>query len=155
MKNYDLYYNKILDYAKLCGVVVYWSKDDLDYEHFGEFSEKSQGRPHAIYITVDRAVEKTYKKKYVLACMLHELGHYEDSLKFKKFYSLKNLDKAYVSYQKSGVCTPNQKRLILKCETMAWDQALVIAKKLNIPVGKWFSETRASALGIYASIPTI
>lgn len=83
----------------------------------------------------------------LIATLLHELGHsLDDALVTKTTY--RHLDKAYPRvYDNKG--TKQQLQTVLSCEKRAWICGKAIAKRLKIPLGKWYNRISKRNLRTY------
>lgn len=139
MKNTNTYFNKLIDYCKAVGIDVY-TKKDLN---------------NAFYVSVRRIyLDESFKDSLLIAVLLHEIGHFEDELltsnkKLEELYAraAEKCDKDISMNKKEFDC-------LIGCETRAWQMAEVLARKLKIPLGKWFYKHRDSALLTYFSAKT-
>ena len=148
MKNFNLYFNKLLEFSKVCNVSVYLEngvslKEKDSSIELGEFDPR--GRVISLNSKNPEPVQ--------IATFLHELGHFYDHMKDPKFSNSKKLNKAYSSYIREKPVTAEEKKKIIECERRAWFYGKVIAKILNIPLGKWYDKERSCGMGFYRSIP--
>ena len=139
LRNYNIYYNKILDYCKVIDVTVYFKKE----------------LNNAMFITKGRKIyiDPNFNESEIIACLLHELGHFiDDTLNNKQFDKL--YEKAYKKMDKDRALTKKEFNCILMCEANAWTHGEVIAKKLKIPVGRWYYKTMQNYLVSYFEVKT-
>lgn len=133
LPNYDHYLDKLKLYASACEITVEYKE------------EPGEG----IYIPKRRTlrIDPNLEESSVIAIFLHELGHsLDDSLTQPKYE--KKLDKAYnAMYRKEAGA--KHRALIMECEQRAWGFARGLAKKLRIPLGKWFDREEEDALQSY------
>lgn len=141
IKNYDIYYNKLIDYANLCNVRVYFA--DLK----GTEDELDMGE----YLWLSRQINLNNKltQKETLAVLLHELGHFMDH---KLNPRSKSTEQAYNKLAEDKLLTRRQKELIVKCEKTAWEMGRGLASKLGIPLGDWFDLEMMTGLSGYHSL---
>lgn len=140
LKNHLTYYNKILDYAKSIGVEVFF------YHKLNNAYYQSYGKK--IYIDPD------FKEADQIAILLHELGHFEDEI----FTSDKKVEKLYERAAiKCDEDIPLSKRefnCLINCELNAWIHGAIIAKKLKIPLGKWYKKIQDKSMVSYFNCKT-
>lgn len=134
LKNFDVYLQKIETYTKASKLRIEY-KDTLSCG--GEFT------PYRRLITV----EDNLPDSETLATLLHELGHSIDDSLFNQGVEQK-VSRAYIAEYKDR-STPKQKKLVLDCENRAWAFGRSIAKRLKIPLGKWYDKVRAYNLKSY------
>lgn len=84
---------------------------------------------------------------YQIAVLLHELGHFFDEQNPRSNSSKQ--EEAYTRYLEDKPLNKEQHRLVVNCERRAWDEAIVIAKLLKIPLGAWFKKARKAGLNFY------
>jgi hypothetical protein len=133
LKKYDEYLEKLLTYAQACEIEVIYTEVEGDGQYV----------PTQRKITIDESLEDSTE----IATLMHELGHStDDALKDPK--KLKKIDKAYKAFY-SGESTEKQKKLVLECEEKAWFYGRGIARKLRIPLGKWYDLEQTEALKDY------
>lgn len=136
LRRYEDYLTKLQHYAAACDI-------EIEYR-----LEPSDG----LYIPSQRKVvlDKDLEPGEEIATLLHELGHMlDDALQEPD----SNLNRAYQAvYRKKP--TINQRRLVLECEQRAWDCGRGIAKKLRIPLGKWYDREMQDALQSYRDTET-
>lgn len=148
MKNYNLYFNKLLEFAKVCNVSVYLEnggslKEDDSYVDLGQFD------PRRKIISLNSRNPESAQ----IATFLHELGHFYDHMKDPKFSNSRKLNKAYIDSSSQKPITLQEKKRLIECERRAWNYGKVIAKILGIPLGKWFKKERSGGMSFYRSIP--
>lgn len=142
VKNFNIHFQKLIDYAKLCKIEIHKKKSlTSDETEEGKFTEE------------DRHIDLSWEmnQKELLATLLHELGHFEDYM----VVSSKKLDRAYNLLNEDKPITLIEKRLIVKCEKRAWAFGRILAKKFNIPLGYWYSREEQKALATYKAVKTI
>jgi len=123
-------------------LVRYCEATELSVEH-KEYEGDGAYMPNRRTIVIDRDLDESTE----IATLLHEIGHsMDDSLKDPK--TLKKYDKAYTAFYKNEA-TDKQKKIVLECETKAWEYGRGIAKKLRIKLGKWYDVEQESALKDY------
>lgn len=138
IKNFNVYYNKLLDYAKLMSITIYFHK----IEDQGTFFNRT------IYL------DKTLNEKQILAVLLHELGHFIDEMINPKRYISKRAVQAYTLLAKNKEMTQLQKQNILIIEKAACEYGKVLAKKLKIKTGSWYKKEMDELINTYKSIKT-
>lgn len=133
LKNHDLYMQKLEIYAAASGIAVEWAEE----EHEGAWV------PTRRLIRIDpHLIESTE-----VATFLHELGHSEDD-SFANLKRWKRLDRAYSAFSRQ-THSEAQYRAVMGCETRAWTIGRAIAKRLKIPLGRWFDAEEAASLADY------
>lgn len=143
LKNYIDYYNKLLDYAKVCHINVFMAElyENQDEKDLGEYLYESR--------TIN--LNKKLTQKELIATLLHELGHFEDH----KINGInEKVEQAYKNLNNGVLPTVNQKRLIVECEQKAWDYGESLAKKLKIPLGSWYTKEVLAGMTNYYSLKT-
>lgn len=138
--DFNLYYNKIIDYAKLCSVTI------LHVETLTDKTEKN-GVFLGDYRTIN--ISGQMGEAELICTLLHELGHFEDDCNHKEDPAVVI---AYDKLYKDKKLTPIQKNKILLSEKRAWDYGRGIAKKLNIPLGSWYNKSEKKALATYRAV---
>ncbi len=139
LKNYKIYFNKLLKYADMCGVKVYHDKlEDSD----GEYNPNN--RSISLLSNGGEALE--------IAVFLHELGHFYDQMLDPKFNFSVTLNDAYKKISENKKLTKRQRVAILKCEKNAWSHGEAIANKLGIKLGKWFYAEKDRSMKIYEEL---
>lgn len=134
LKKYDEYFDSLETYLMASGMELVFSEEVTG---LGEFV------PSLRRIVIDENLEDSTE----IAVLLHELGHqFDDALKDPK--QMKKLDKAFPAFYK-GKANKKQKKLVIECETRAWEYGKGIAKKLRIPLGKWYEQEKVEALKEY------
>lgn len=143
IKNYTTYYNKLLAYAELCGVKVY----------FAELKDNEQGKDMGEYLYKNRSINlnKKMTEKETLAVLLHELGHFMDD---KINPKSRSTERAYEKLNNNKKLTPHQRELIIRCERVAWEYGEGLAKKFKIPLGSWFYNELQAGMSNYYSLKT-
>lgn len=136
LKHYRLYLAKLAALATSHGIKL---RPRRGYEDDGVYS------PRKRWITYDSELDQSRK----IAVILHELRHALDDLT-KTPLQWKKIDAAYgVAYKKRGQ-TREQKLAVLACERRAWLYGENIAKRLRIPLGRWFFQVKEDCLSDYA-----
>lgn len=133
LKNYEEYRNKILFYAKAMGIKMEFKDVDCGGQYM----------PSRRRIQIDKDLTQVEE----IGVMLHELGHALDDhlIAIPGFTSI---DRAYRAvYNKKY--SPNQLRIVVECEKRAWKYGKVIAKMLNIRLGKWYDKCTRAAVADY------
>lgn len=138
LKNHDVYLQKLEVYAKACEIKILY-KEDRD---LGGYSPTKR----AVYLSPDMP-ESTE-----IAILLHELGHQLDDHLHAPTHNNALSMAYYASYERKP--TRRQKARVLSCERRAWRCARAIAKRLRIPLGKWFEKERDEALAGYRKMET-
>ena len=132
LKNEDLYFNKILTYCNAVGITVFYKP----------LLNNAQIYDKKIYI------DPTFTGSHLISVLLHEIGHFEDDIvnnnQFNELY-------AQASIKVDNNIALNQKEFdcIMKCEVGAWLKGEHIAKKLKIPLGKWYLKSMNKFLTPY------
>lgn len=124
LKYYGEYRDRIEQYAAACGIKIKYDNKD------GEGSYE----PHKRLIRIDPNLSDSCE----IAVLLHELGHCLDNNLLTKKID-KKLSKAYTAVYRARE-TKKQLAIVVRCEIRAWKYARAIAKKLRIPLGKWFDD---------------
>jgi hypothetical protein len=133
LRKYDDYLDKIKLYCEACQITL----------EFRDVPGDGMYVPTLRKIVIDRDLPESTE----IATILHELAHsMDDSLSDKKM--MRKLDKAYPAFYK-GTATEAQKQLVIDCETRAWAFSVSLAKRLRIPLGKWFYAEQTEALNDY------
>lgn len=133
LKNYDIYIEKIQAYTEACEITIEYKDVPGDGAYM----------PSRRVISVDKDLPESTE----IATLLHEMGHSMDDTLYDK-RSMKILDKAFPAFY-NGTATEAQKAAVIECERRAWVFARGIAKKLRIPLGKWFDKEENEALSDY------
>ncbi len=138
LKNFDIYKDKLLQYVEACSLTIAYREEDGDARYV----------PSRRKIYLDRDLSESTE----IACLLHEIGHsMDDTLSAKSLE--KKIDRAYyAAYNKKP--TTLQKELVVGCEERAWVYGRSIAKRLKIPLGKWFDREESDALKSYRDLET-
>ncbi len=86
-----------------------------------------------------------------VAATLHELGHaLDDSISWSEDSALNSrIMVAYAATYSTKAPSRKQRRLVLRCEKAAWRYGRVIAKQLNIKLGKWYYDYMELCLKSY------
>jgi hypothetical protein len=138
LKNYDYYKDKLEQYAAACEITV----ERKSYAGDGAYMPSQ--RKVVLDVDLPESTE--------IATFLHELGHSMDDTLLSKSYE-KKLSRAYRAvYEK--LPTQSQLQEVIECERRAWIFGRALAKKLRIPLGKWYESEEADALGLYRSVET-
>ena len=136
MKNYKVYKSKIKALAKLSKVKIIYRKPNKHSDDGYYFNRQ---------IVIFKQDHLT--PEYEIAILLHEMGHFFDSQNPK--VNSNKLENAYGKYLKLLPVNQEEHHLILDCEKRAWVQGIVIAKLLNIPLGKWYIDVKIAGLRFY------
>lgn len=133
LKNYAVYLQKLLLYSEAMGLRVFSKTDPGD----GSFDHNNNS------ITIDPDLAESSE----IATLLHELGHAFD-------YHLLNdkiSPKIWAAYDKvySEAHNDTELQTVIDAEIRAWENGKVIAKRLKIPLGKWYAYERKTALTNY------
>ena len=133
LKNFDIYLDKLKLYAEACEIEIVYRDVPGD----------------GAYIPTKRRIniDKDLPESTEIATLSHEMGHAMDDTLYDK-RSMKILDKAFPAYY-AGTATEAQKQAVIECERRAWVFARGIAKKLRIPLGKWFTNEESEAMSAY------
>lgn len=135
LKNHDLYMQRLEAYAAASHVELVWEEEP----------DGGAWVPARRLIRIDPHLTDSDE----VATLCHELGHSEDD-SFQRKRVWKKLDRAYSAFQR-GRQTPEQYQAVIECEERAWRFGRAIAKRLKIPLGKWFDDEERSALAAYRS----
>jgi hypothetical protein len=130
LKHYDTYLQSLELYAEASGLTV----------EYGEMDSPGVYVPSRRKIRIDPDLSQSKE----IAVFLHELGHSIDPSITAKATE-KKLDGAHYANKASK----RQSALVLACEERAWANARDIAKKLRIPLGKWFDNEETDCLNGY------
>lgn len=133
LKNFDTYKDKLQAYIDACELTIEYREVDGDGAYL----------PSRRVIKLDKDLPESTE----IATILHECGHSTDDALHDPF-SEKKLDKAYKAFY-NDKATYNQKKAVIECEQRAWIFARGIAKKLRIPLGKWFDAEEKESLKSY------
>lgn len=138
LKNYKIYREKILAYAKVVNITVEFKEENSDGVYI----------PSKSKVRIDDALEEAEE----ISTLLHELGHaLDDKLDSTNFS--KSIERAYYQVYK-GKPSKIQLDKVIECEKKAWDLGRVIAKKLRINLGKWYNYQESQALKDYRETET-
>ena len=133
LKKFDEYYQKLEHYCEASEIEIQYKEHDND----------GSWVPSRRKIILDRDLDEST----AVATLLHELGHTtDDYLKDPK--QEKKYNKAYKAFY-NNTANEKQKKLVVECEERAWVYGRGIARKLRIPLGKWFDTEEAEALRSY------
>lgn len=134
LKNYTVYLKRLLALAKVLGIKV----------EFTSTSSEGIWMPAISKIKIDNELEESA----TIAALLHELGHSMDD-SFRITYNEDSaLYKAYDAFYNNRA-TKKHMRLVRKCEIMAWKNGRELAKRLKIPLGKWYDKDEKYCLNTY------
>jgi hypothetical protein len=139
LRRYDLYIDKLMAYAEACQITVVYRIEPSD----------------GVYIPARRKIvlDKDLEPGEEIATFLHELGHAMDDSLENGTTHFKKLQNAYhATYEKKP--TKYQRSLVVACEKRAWEYGRGIARKLRIPLGKWFTEAMEDGLKSYRETET-
>lgn len=136
LKNFDVYLQKLEIYIKA-------SKLKLEY------SDKITCGGEFVPNRRKIVIEENLTDSETIATILHELGHSEDDSLLPQTIEHK-LGTAIEAFH-GDKFTPGQRELVLACEARAWKFGKAIAKRLQIPLGKWYAESKNFALKGYRS----
>lgn len=136
LKNFDSYLQKLEHYIKA-------SKLKLSYSETIACGGLFLPSKREIVVETDLTDSDT------IATILHELGHSEDD-SFHTQGVERLIDNAYAALEKETP-TSAQKQIVMDCERRAWKFGRAIAKRLQIDLGKWYSESKRHALKSYGS----
>lgn len=137
LKNHDRYLQRLEQYAEASGLAIKYADEPCE----GAFI------PSRNYIRIDPSLADAAE----IATILHELGHsIDDTLVNPE--TCQKLEAAYRQvYGKK--CTKRQSALVIECEERAWKFGRALAKKLRIPLGKWYDKQEKEALEAYRRSP--
>jgi hypothetical protein len=134
LPNFEAYLAKLLAYAKACEIKVIYRDEPCDGVY----------QPSRRTIIIDKDLPESTE----IATLLHELGHAEDDA-FLDEFTLARLEKLYRKVYRVKLSKRDLAQ-VLECERRAWQFGRAIAKKLRIPLGKWFEAEEDEALTAYA-----
>ncbi len=135
LKHFELYKDRLLDYAAAHNLKVIMSDSDGD----------STFVPATRTIKIDPELEPTEE----IASFLHELGHFfDDTLRIDGSPEWEALNNAYRTVYRKN-CTDDQLTLIIACELRAWKNGRAIARTLKIRLGKWYDAYKFECLRAY------
>jgi hypothetical protein len=133
LPKHDEYMQKLEIFAEASRIEVVWEKEP----------DGGAWIPTRRMIRIDPHLSDAVE----VATFLHELGHSEDD-SFLCAKAWRRLDRAYRALKHERE-KPRHARIILECEERAWRLGRAIAKRLKIPLGKWFDEEEQSSLAMY------
>lgn len=137
LRKHEEYLEKIFQYCSAVEISVVYRLEPSDGVYM----------PSRRQIVLDKDLEPHEE----VATLLHELGHAMDDSLTSGTPQYKKLERAYrVIYDKRP--TKRQKELVHETEVRAWEYGKGIAKKLRIPLGKWYGAVRDEALLSYSEI---
>lgn len=133
LPNFDIYMDKLRMYSEACELTIEYRDVDGD----------------GVYLPSRRVIklDKDLPESTEVATLLHEMGHTLDDALHDPIME-KRIDKCYKAFYKDKA-TFDQKIVVFDCEKRAWVYARGIAKKLRIPLGKWFAEEEEDSLKSY------
>lgn len=136
LKNYEKYLRKLETYAETMGIRIISREEPCDGTY----------HPNNSTIVIDPDLSDSCE----IATLLHELGHAMD-------YQLNNKKlspKIWHAYEKlfDGAHNINQLETVIEAEIRAWENGSLIAKRLKIPLGKWYAYERKTALTNYRKV---
>ncbi len=135
----------------------------MDLKHYGRYIRYIKAYCSAIHLSLEFSnkddegayipslrkirVDPDLPESSQLAVLLHELGHVlDDTLLAKKKF--RQMERAYMKVY-SHKCSKKQKRVVYRAELRAWEYGRVIAKILDIRLGKWYDKYRSKCLQGY------
>ena len=136
LKHYESYCIRLRTFSEAMNISVMYQ----DYACDGEWDPRTR----RIVINTDQSQSSE------IASFLHELGHSLGDLLFKDNKYDAKVSKAYKAVY-SGKHRASQLDLVIKFEQTAWKNGRDIARRLKIPLGKWFDEAEAYCLSSYRS----
>lgn len=122
--------------------MLYCDACEIQLEH-KEHDNDGTWFPSKRKIVLDREMDESTE----IATFLHELGHSTDDY-LTNPKTEKKYDNAYRAFYKNEA-TEKQNKLVLECEKRAWFYGRGIAKKLRIPLGKWYDKEEEASLKDY------
>lgn len=132
LKNYLVYKNKLLDFARACNISITYTPGD------NEGSMESSKK-----ITASSNMSQSAE----IATILHEIGHVLDDM------SLTLADRTKVDKAYGKIYTDNyshkHKQTVLEREKAAWMYGRRLAAQVGIKLGKWFITEEKEALASY------
>lgn len=133
LKKYTDYIALLLTYAEASGIKVKYKEEPCDgvYDH------------NTNTITIDEDLEESAE----IATLLHELGHAIDN----KLMLSRMSDPVWKCYDRVYESQHSQEDLeiVMEAEKQAWQNGRVIAKRLKIQLGAWYSYEQKTALTNY------
>lgn len=135
LKRYDDYLDKLKLYAEACEITIEYKSVDGD----------------GVYVPSRRKIvlDPDLPESTEIATLLHEIGHSMDDTLINK-RTEKVMDRAYKAFYDQSA-SKKQVEKVVECEKRAWIYGRSIAKKLRIPLGKWYDYEEKSALEGYVS----
>jgi hypothetical protein len=135
LKNYPKYLEKIYSYAESVCIKIIVREEDGDgcYNHFNS----------CLYIDPD------LEEASEIATLLHELGHAFDYHLVDKKLSPKIWHAYEKVYSEDANLNDKELQTVMDAEIRAWENGKVIAKRLKIPLGKWYAHERKISLMNY------
>jgi hypothetical protein len=133
LKYFEDYRDLLHKYAKGSGIKVIYK----DLDTYGTYVHDR--RELTLCKDMDESTE--------ISALLHELGHADDEVLTNKSLN-RMVNKAYPRVYR-GKATKKQKKLVLECEKRAWKFGRGLAKKLRIPLGKWYDDQERECLASY------
>lgn len=102
------------------------------------------------YIPVKRKViiDDDLTPEEEIATLLHELGHVLEDAMAPDNNKRDRLERAYVRVYDAKE-TPNQLRMVLRCERKAWAMGRAIAILLGIKLGPWYDKSIKDSIAAY------
>jgi hypothetical protein len=134
---------RLSSYSKKNRVELYFISGNDTFTNY--FKVKNHRHPAKVVIKIEQS--RTVK----VCVLLHELGHYRDSVNNSKLY--KEVNKKVYNHPSfsNGFAqlTKTQKKMLIAAEVRAWDEAEVLAQELKIRLGAWFYNSRKKQIGGY------
>lgn len=139
LKNYKKYFSLLKKFCKLQGIKVVIESNSIEGTRYA-------GQQRCIYI------DKSEQESSKIAGFIHELGHVLDELSLSK-RQLKIVANAYPAFyaETSGI---RQEEEVMQSEIRAWKYGIIIAKVVQIPLGKWYFEEKIKSLKAYRNYLT-
>lgn len=141
LRNRYLYREKLEGYAAYQEIAIEWrDQDEMEDE-----DDMGVWRPQHRRIVMRDNLSDAEE----IAILLHELGHtQDDALIPANTPEYRRIDRAYKAVYKKRA-TPAAREIVREREAMAWHLARGIAKRLRIPLGKWFDQAETDGMEFY------
>lgn len=133
LKHYDDYLERLTNFADAIGVKIRFTKYDND---------DAKWSPAKSTISLDEDMSQTD----MIASFLHELGHALADLVLDTDQSM---IEAYSKIYDEGRYTKKHKKIVIAIERQAWYIGRLIAARLKIKLGAWFTQCQKDSLNSY------
>lgn len=133
LKNSKKYLRRLKRFSKHLEIKIVDSKDCGDGAYFGDL--------HTIEINFKNS------SSTIVGAWLHELGHALD----EAVSSQKQIKSISASYNRVYIdkASKADRVIVIESEIRAWLYGSVIARALDIPLGKWYDKQKQSSLKNY------